>query len=336
MHKSEIVGRGKIGDALYTNNSNIAISKSPFSAFESNEDDELVFKGKTNYANIENITLQVNMGYLRIKDDDTIDLEILKALDELEFAISRMVTWYLNLKGIEIHQEKVSKRLKYMNRLKIISSYELRSKDKNGNERQNHTSIYYLDTGSIFIFKSQDIKPSFKPETAIKSKNGIKEILSRNQLMLTYVENIKNVNYTKNSPTYKLANGDEYKPHLQIVFDYEGNQQHMFFEVVRSYNGWQEKTLSRLDKCKSFIESFKPSSTIPRVPIVVMVAEDDKHSYDIMKTIIDNNLLIKDYTYFFTTDNRVLTSQIDKSIVKVVVEDNNPSIVVLTIRLFEL
>ncbi|MCK9470661.1 MAG: hypothetical protein M0Q88_02780 [Bacilli bacterium] len=336
MDKSEINGRDLVKNSLLINDEDIVISKSPFSAFENIESEELVYKGSTTYMNAEHITLQVHMGYLKVKDDDTIDLEILKALDELEFAISRMITIYLNLKGIDIHQKKVQKRLSYLNRLRIISSYELKSTDKDGNIKKSPTPIYFLDKASVFILKSQGIKTNYRLETALKSKNGIKEILSRNQLMLKYTSTIKNINFTKNNPTYKLQNGNEYQPHLQIVFDNKGKNQYILFEFIRSYDGWQDKLINKLDKCKYVIESFTPSKTIPSVPLVILVAEDDKHALDIMKLIIKNDLTIKNSPYLFTTDNRTLTSPLNQSIFRFGVEDNKPVIKTLSIELFNI
>lgn len=336
MHKSDIIGRHLVQDNLFTSDDNMFISKSPFSAFENNELDELVYKGRTSYMNAEHIALQVQMGYLRVRDDDTLDLEILIALDELEFATSRMITIYLNLRGVDIHQRKVQNRLVYMNKLKVLSSYEFVSRDKDGVQRRSHASIYFLDAASIFILKSQDVKTSFKLETALKSKKGIKKILARNQLMLKYVQEIKNIKYTKNNPIYKLPNSDIYSPNLQIVFDYKDKNQHMFFEIVRSFEGWEQKIISKLDKAKLFIESFKPSATIPLPPTIVLVGEDDKHSFDIMKFILINELTPLNYHFIFTTDNRIMTSQINNSMFRFAVEDNKASIRTLNMELFEI
>lgn len=335
MHKSQIIGRDRVQEALFTTDNKITVSKSPFSAFESNEESELVFKGRTTYMNTEHIILQVNNGNLKIKDEDTTDLEILKALDELEFATSRMITIYLNLIGTYISQEKVQKRLYTMNKLRVLSCYEFRSKDKNGNEKYSHASVYFLDVASLFLLKSQGITTKYKLETTLKSKTGIKEVLSRNQLMLIYAENIKNINYTKNNPIYTLPNGDKYIPGLQIVLDYKDKMHHMIFEIIRSFDGWEQKIVEQLYKYKYFIETFKPSKTINEPPRMVLVAEDDHHAFNVMKLILENNLVVQSNPYYYTTDNRLITSDIVNSLFRFVIEDNVAKAKILTIDLFE-
>lgn len=335
MKISDIIGRHLVQDNLFTSDKNIFVSKSPYSAFENKESEELIFKGRTDFVNPELIAMQVQKGYLKIKDEETIDLSILIALDELEFASSRMITIYLNLTGIDIHQRKIQNRLTYMSRLKVLSSYEFASKDKNGVQRRSHSSIYFLDAASIILLRSQDIWTTFKLETALKSKKGIKEVLARNQLVLKYLQEINNIKYTTNNPIYKLHNGLVYRPHVQIVFEHEDKNQHIFFEVARSFEGWQKKIISKLEKAKLFIESYEPSNSIPQTPIIVIIAENDQHSFDIMKLIISLDLIPENYNYIFTTDGRTITNQIDNSIFRFVVSDNKASIRTLNMTLFQ-
>lgn len=336
MQKSEIVNREKVYNKLFTSDDKIFVSKSPFSAFESTENEELVFRGRTSPIRMEHIMMQVKMGYVKIDGDDGIDLEILKALNELEFATSRMITIYINLKGINITQDKVQKRLHYLNKIKILSSYEFRSKDEEGRERKSQIPIYFLDIAGTIILKSQDISCYWNIEDTIKSKHGIKEILSRNQLMLTYLIKIKNIEYTKNRPMYKLIDGEDLFPDLQIVFEYKDSTQYMFFEFIRTFNGWENKIINKLNQYKLFYENFKPSNSIRSKPILIFVSEDDAHAFNIMKTIITNDLTISNQGYLFTTDTRIISDEINKSIFKFTVENNKASITILNIELFHL
>lgn len=312
MNKSQIINRD-LDDVLFKTNDEITISKSPYSAYEAKETDELVFKGKITYVKTEHIIIQSQMGYLKIKDDDTTDLEILKALDELEFATSRMIAAYLKISGLDIPQKKVHKRLIYLSNLKAVSAYLFKSKDKDGKEKMSDAPIYFLDTASKFILLSQGIPIKDKLEITLKSKNGIKETLSRNQLMLTYIQDIKNIECTKNSPKYRLPNGDLFRPAMLIVFNHKNSREYMYFEFIRSYNGWEDKAISQLDKYKTFVETFKPSKSIPSLPGVVLVAEDDIHALNILKLIIKNDLHPENQPFVFTTDNRVISGSIKEN-----------------------
>lgn len=336
MHKSEIVRRNGFEANLFVPNDKIAMSKSPYSAFSSTESDELVFKGSLSYVNVEKIVLHSQMRILRIIDEDTLDLDILKALYELDFANSRMITLYLNIIGIDIHQKKIARRLDYLTRIKAVSAYEFRSIDENGMERSSHTPIWFLDSASKFIFKSQNM-PFDKMDLSLKSKDGIKEALSRNQLLLTYVQNINNILFTKNRPTFKLGNGDILNPSLLMVFENNNQKDYMLFEFVRSYQGWESKLLMQLDRYKNFIEGFTPSATIPQLPYVILVAENDMHAANIAKLVLTNDLMPENKQHFFSTDNRVRTMAKNNSgLFKCSPSDKEIKLVLLNIGLFEM
>lgn len=337
MHKSEVINRGPVKDNLYIGNDKISVSKSPYAAYENNEEEELVEKGKGRYVNIENIILQAQMGNLKIRDEDDVDLQILKALLELEVATSRMITHYLYIRGINRFQKDIQKRLVYLSKIKAVSAFEFRSKDKNGKERRNHTSIYYLDTASEFILKSQDIQVSKDSlYSALKSKNGIKKSLSRNQLLLSYLSNIENIEFSKISPTYKLNGGIELKPDLLVVFGKEKKNEYFFFEVVRAFDGWENRMLEKQRKYKQFIEEFKPSKTIQKVPQLVMVAEDDVHAFNIFKALLINDCIPSNQRYIYTTDNRVLSENIkdDGLFIFDLKENNEVHLNIITPKLF--
>ena len=334
MQGTDIVNRERVYRNLYTADGDIFVSKSPFSAFENKEDEELVYRGRTSPISMEHIMMNVKSGFVKLEGDG-IDLEILKCLNELEYATSRMVTIYLNLIGIDVKQNKVHKRLRYLNKIKILSSYEFQSKDEDGNVRRSHVPVYFLDRGGTMILNSWEIPCYWDIGDTIKPKHGIKEILARNQLMLTYLIKIKNIEYTKIQPMYKLSNDERLHPDLQIVFNTDKGPQHLFFEIVRTFNGWENKLIRRLEQFKIFYDDFKPSKTIPNTPILIFVAENDPHSYNILKTIATNQIVIPGIEYLFTTDTRVISRDINRSIVKFELKDNEVSIIVLDFSIFD-
>ena len=334
MQGLDIINREKVYKNLYTTDDDIFISKSPFSAFENKEDEELVYRGRTSPISMEHIMMNVKSGFVKLEGDG-IDLEVLKSLNELGYATSRMVTIYLNLLGIDVKQEKVHKRLRYLNRIKILSSYEFQSKDEDGNIKKSHVPVYFLDKGGVTILNSWEIPCYWAIGDTIRPKHGIKEILARNQLMLTYLVRIKNIEYTKIQPMYRLPNNEKFYPDLQIVFNSNNGLQHLFFEIVRTFNGWKSKLIRRLEQYKLFYENFAPSKTIPNVPILIIVSENDPHSYNILKVIAQNQLIIPQIEYLFTTDTRVISSEINRSIVKFEPNDDEISIIVLNFSLFD-
>lgn len=337
MQKSEIINREGVYNNLYATDDKIFVSKSPFSAFENKEDEELVYRGRTSPISMEHIMMQVKLGYIKIEGSETIDLEILKALNELEYATSRMITMYLNLKGMDVAQQKIHRRLHYLNRVKVISSYEFQSKDEESNIKKSQIPIYFLDLSGTLILKSRDIPCYWQIEDTIKPKYSIKEILSRNQLMLTYIIKIKNIEYTKIRPMYKLINGEDLFPELQIAFNDINNNtlQYMFFEFVRTFDGWQNKTINKLNKYKFFYDNFKPSNKISSPPALILVAENDTHAFNILKELAKNQLQISGIEYLFTTDTRLISDDIDKSIIKFKIENRKANIIVLNFTLFE-
>lgn len=153
--------------------------------------------------------------------------------------------------------------------------------------------------------------------------------------MLAYIQNIKNIEFTKNDPYYKLPNGDAFQPNLLITFNNKNTNEYMYFEFIRSFNGWENKALRRLNKYKTFIENFAPSKTIPSIPSVVLVAEDDIHALNILRLIVKNDLTPINQPYIFTTDNRVLSESIkDSSLFIFEIDGNKVQIELITPNIF--
>lgn len=336
MQGSDIINREAVYKNLFTADGDIFVSKSPFSAYENKEDEELVCRNSNNpYINMEHVIMNIRSGFIKLEGEDNIDLEILKSLNELGYATSRMITIYLNLLGSDIKQRKIHKRLRYLSRFKIVSSYEFQSKDKDGNIKKSHTPAYFLDENGIMILNNWRIPCYWNLWDTVGPKYGIKEALSRNQLMLTYLIKIKNIEYTRINPMYELVVKERFFPNLQIVFNSENGQQHLFFEIVRTFNGWENQLIEKLKQYKIFYENFTPSKTIPKTPILIIVSEDDPHSYNILKEIAANQISIPEIEYLFTTDARIISEQINKSITKFEFKEDEVNIVVLNFNLFD-
>lgn len=308
MDKNEIVNRTPTDNVFLTPTEKINVAKSPYAAYEN---EKLVSKSSLLRLDREKITMHIQSGILKIKDEDCIDLDIIKSLNELQLASSRMISHYLHILGIDIRQDKIQKRLIYLLKLKIVSSYEFKSIDEDGVERKLKTSIYYLDEGAKHILKNYDIRISDNSFSgAMKSKTQAKEILSRNQTMLNYISSIQSVEFTKIEPTFRINNDLIYRPALLIAFNNKKANEYYLFEFIRTYDNWEIRTKEKLIKYREFANNFNPSKTIQTLPQLILVAEDDIHAFAIFKLVLSSKLEPSDQRYLYSTDTRIISDNI--------------------------
>jgi len=290
--------------SLFTPNNEINVSRSPFGSYIN---EKMIYDGRIQRISIEDIMMCVKRGNIF-----GVDYVILEALSELEFATSRMVTQYLLLKNIDIQQSKVSRRLKFMNGKKIISRFKFDSDEGNPNLR-----VYCLEKAGKYLLLSRNYKCNWKQSDNTRPIDMVKEICSRNQLLLNYREKIgEKIEKYEINPIYKLrSSGDTLKPHLLIKFKEEYGNETMIFHAIRSYEGYKSKTEELLKKYQEFYEYFSPTKDMYKPPILVLIGELDKHIFEIFKIILKNKIKLKNMEFRYTTDLRTLNENLNKSII---------------------
>jgi DNA-binding Lrp family transcriptional regulator len=290
--------------SLFVEDEDIIVTKSPFSAYEG---ESKKFDGRVNNISIDHIMIKVKR-----EEVFGIDFDIIEAISELEFATSRMITQFLMLRNIHVDQSKIQDRLKFLNRLMIISRYKVIN-----DESEVNTRIYCLEKVGKYLLQSREISCKWLLSDSARPLYIMKRILARNQILLTYKTRLKNIEKSYHSPYLKvMATQRDFKTDLQICFDTDGVKDVMLFEVARSYEGCMEKTLETLKAYKEYIEYFQPTPQILQPPKLVIVGEDDKHLLEIFKQVLKNSLIAPNLEFLYTTDLRVIGEDLSRSIVQ--------------------
>jgi len=291
--------------SLFAQDSEINVSKSPFSSFLN---ERMIFDGRTTHIAMDYIMMAVKTGKIF-----GVDFVILEALSEMEFATSRMVTQYLMLRNIDMPQSKVSKRLSFMSGKKVISRFKFDSDEGNPALR-----VYCLEKAGKYLLMSRNYKCKWKVSDNARPIDIVKGILARNQLLLSYRFKIddKIDKYIIN-PTFRLKKkGEVFSPHLQINFKAEYGEEILLFDVIRSYEGYKEKAAERLNDYVELYQYFTPTQDTPKPPRLILVGELDKHLFEILKIIIKEKIALNNMDFLYTTDLRVIDDKLNKSIFK--------------------
>lgn len=297
-------------DNLLVSDKDINVSKSPFSAYTN---EKMIYDGRLNPIPLDHIMFKVKRGHIF-----STDFIILEALSKLEFATSRMVTQYLTFKNINIPQEKVSNRLKVMNKLNIISRYRFKSDDGEASFR-----AYCLERAGKILLISRNYKCDWKPTDSIRPLEVVKQILARNQILLSYLNKVNNIDSYEINPTIKLpTTGQKFMPNLSITLNVNEEKEVLFFEVFRSYEGYKETVVQRLSLYQQFYNYFTPINNINKLPQLIIVGEDDKHLFEIFKVIVSKHIEFKNVKPLFTSDLRVLEENLRNSIIDFNIKKN--------------
>lgn len=300
---------------LFVEDSQIQVSKSPFSAYEG---ERKKFDGRLNSISLDHIMIKVKR-----EDVFGVDFDILEAVSELEFSTSRMITQYLNLKGINIQQDKVQNRLNFMNRLTLVSRYKIVN-----DEAETNTRIYCLERVGKYLLLSREIPCSWVATDSARPLPIMKRILARNQVLLTYRSRLGNVgSYAKNPVFKNVVTNKDFKPDLLLILtDAEGVNKPFVFVVTRSYDGFMEKTVNDLAAYCEFVENFSPTPDMLEPPQLIIVGEDDKHLFEVFKQVLTHKLQAADREFLYTSDLRVICGELNRSLIKFTLIKENEKI----------
>lgn len=297
-----------LDESLFVKDKEIFTDKSPYAAYKN---EEKIYTGNVNIVSVQIQMLQIN------RNGEAIDYKIMECLNELEFACSRQVALYLNLKGESVSQEKVYRRLKFLSKYNIITSYGFKSDDG-----MPSFTIYCLQHTAKQLLMARNIYVKWKNGDNERDIVTTKEILARNHLLLTHMKSINNLEkyLIKEKILLNKLNKTYYIP-LIIKLDTEDN---LMFEFIRNYTGSKEKLEERIKSIDSFLNEFITTEKISSKPQLVIVCENDRHIYEIYSHLLKKEIKINDgYDYIFTTDVRLVTNEIQKCFIKCIIENND-------------
>lgn len=283
--------------------------KTQVSPFAIREGEVKTFDGKDGYVSINQIIHKINIGHIV-----DIHFKILELVNEFEFITSRQLFQMLEYTKQDVKsQDKLNNKLEQLVKMKILTRYYFTSEEGKCIYR-----VYCLEKMGKYLLNSRGIETKWQPTDNTKPVAMIKKRLAGNQIILAYIRKVGAFDsYTvKPAITAKKA-GKVLKAAAGVKLTKNKKSIDFVFEAVRREEDWKKSFVDRMRLYKDFYDNFVPfDSGYERMPQLILVCEDDKHTVEVFKEIVTNGLEISGMKLLFTTDLKQNAEMIDKSLLE--------------------
>lgn len=272
--------------------------KADVSPFSIREGEIKVFDGKDGYVSMNQIVHKINLGHIT-----DIHFQILELVNKFEFITSRQLYQMLEIKGIDAKsQDKLNNKLDQLVKTKILTRYYFNSDEGKGIYR-----VYSLEKMGKYLLETKEIECKWQPSDNTKPVAMVKKRLAGNQVIIAYLRKVKAFDSYVVKPTFKAKiSGKNFKATGGSVKLTKNNKSIQFvFEVIRREKDWVKKLIDKMKMYKEFYDNFEPGdSGFNSLPQLIIVCEDDRHTAEVFKEIVKNQLEIAAIKLYFTTDLR--------------------------------
>ena len=284
--------------------------KAEVSPFAIREGEIKTFDGKDGYVSMNQIINKINIGHIT-----EIHFKILELVNELEFITSRQLFQMLQIKGVDVKsQDKLNNKLEQLIKTKILTRYYFTSEEGKGIYR-----IYCMEKMGKYLLNSRNIDCKWQPTDNTKPVAMIKKRLAGNQVLIAYLRKVKAFDsYTvKPAITAKMA-GKQFKATGGAVkLTKNGKSIQFVFEVIRREEDWEKKLSDKMKLYQDFYNNFlQGDSGFSSIPQLIIVCEDDRHTAEVFREIIKNNLEIEKIKLYFTTDLKQNSDNLENTLVE--------------------
>ena len=288
--------------------------KAKVSPFAIREGEIKKFAGKDGFVSINQIISRINNG--QITD---VHFKILELINEFEFMTSRQIFQMLKIENVDIDtQDRVNTKLEQMVKLKMLTRYYFESEEGQGIFR-----IYCMEKMGKYLLNSKEVECKWQPTDNTKPIEMFKKRLAGNQVIIAYLEKVGLAKgYTPKPTLNAKMMGKKFKVTGGCVkLQRDKKELDFLFEVVRREENWQNKLVDKMRLYQDFYDNFVPmDGGFTQKPLIIFVCEDDKHMAETFKTIVMNNVEIKDMPLYFTTDLKQISEKLGKTLVKFVLD----------------
>ena len=287
--------------------------KTNISPFAMREGEIKTFDGKDGYVSINQIINKINLGHIT-----DIHFKILELVNEFEFITSRQIYQILEVRGIDVKsQDKLNNKLEQLIKMKILTRYYFTAEDGKGIYR-----IYSLEKMGKYLLNSRGVECKWQPTDNTKPVSMIKKRLAGNQVIISYLRKVKSFeSYTVKPALNGKQTGKTFKLHAAVKLSKAGKSADLLFEAVRREEDWEKKLIDRMKLLKDFYENFVQfDSGYETKPVLVLLCEDDKHTIEAFKVIVQNKLEISNTKIYFTTDLKQNNTSLEKSLTEFVLD----------------
>ena len=286
-----------------------------------------VFDGSDKYISMEQIVKRINQGHI-----NDLHFAIMEIINEFEFITSRQLCQLLEIKGIDYgSQEKLTNKLDQLIRTKILTRYYFSSEEGKGTFR-----VYSLEKMGKYLLNSRGIECKWQPTDNTKPVEMVKKRLAGNQVILSYMRKVKSFDsyVVKKSLTAKTI-GKTFKTAGGCIKLTKASKSINFlFEVVRREDNWEKKLIDKVRMYKDFYENFVTmDSDFESLPQLIFVCEDDRHTIETFKTLVTNNMEIKQINYYFTTDLKQINEELTNSLTEFKLDEETKKYKALNVSL---
>ena len=288
--------------------------KTSISPFAMREGEIKTFDGKDGYVSINQIINKINIGHIT-----DIHFKILELVNEFEFITSRQIYQILEARGIDVKsQDKLNNKLEQLIKMKILTRYYFTAEDGKGIYR-----IYSLEKMGKYLLNSRGVECKWQPTDNTKPVSMIKKRLAGNQVIISYLRKVKTFESYKVKPALNgKQTGKTFKLHAGVKLSKAGKSADLLFEAVRREEDWEKKLIDRMKLLKDFYENFVQfDSGYETKPVLVLLCEDDKHTVEAFKVIVQNKLEIANTKIYFTTDLKQNNISLEKSLTEFVLDN---------------
>ena len=205
---------------------------------------------------------------------------------------SRQIFQLLEWKGIDAKsQDKLNNKLEQLVKSKILTRYYFSSEEGKGIYR-----IYCLEKMGKYLLNSKEIECKWQPTDNTKPVAMIKKRLAGNQTIIAYLRKVKAFDsyIPKPAITAKMAGKVFKATGGSVKLTKNGKAIQFVFEVVRREEDWEKKLVDKMRLYQDFYDNFVPGdSGFASMPQLIFICEDEKHMAETFRTIIVNQVEIK-------------------------------------------
>ena len=284
--------------------------KAQVSPFAIREGEIKTFDGKDGYVSMNQIIHKINIGHIT-----DIHFAILELVNEFEFMTSRQIFQLLEWKGIDAKsQDKLNNKLEQLVKSKILTRYYFSSAEGKGIYR-----IYCLEKMGKYLLNSKEIECKWQPTDNTKPVAMIKKRLAGNQTIIAYLRKVKAFDsyIPKPAITAKMTGKVFKATGGSVKLTKNGKALQFVFEVVRREEDWEKKLVDKMRLYQDFYDNFVPGdSGFASMPQLIFICEDEKHMAETFRTIIVNQVEIKQLKLYFSTDLRQNEETLSKTLVE--------------------
>ncbi len=234
------------------------------------------------YVSVGTIVKKAERGHLGM-----IEWKILSIVNQYKFMTSRQINQILSFEELEFKtSQKLNRKLVQMTADNLLSRILFGTFEK-----ESGYKVYGLDKNAKFLLEAREEKVNWKPTDNLKSIAYIKGKLAANQVIISMLEKVKNINIEQNKELLVSLN-DILRPAAVVTIG-DVQKSRILLESIRRHD--EDRVIRRLKKYEQYFQNENNEYSKSEI---LIVCEDKLHMAETYKLIRTNNIVINTNIYF--------------------------------------